>query len=166
MVKKIFSVFLCISVLISVSVSCNKATPNDVPPVVSTDVDKFTVPDNLMTIEEYHNEIGKLLSLNNFSIADTTLIDKLGDRLYESIHYNMDDIKDAEGTIYYVAKSGNDENDGKTPETAWATLDKVNCSVLKKATPYYLTVVMVGAAICTLRAVFPMVHTEKALNLL
>ena len=131
MVKKIFSVFLCISVLISVSVSCNKATPNDVPPVVSTDVDKFTVPDNLMTIEEYHNEIGKLLSLNNFSIADTTLIDKLGDRLYESIHYNMDDIKDAEGTIYYVAKSGNDENDGKTPETAWATLDKVNSSVLK-----------------------------------
>ena len=30
------------------------------------------------------------------------------------------------GTAYYVSNHGNDENDGLTPETAWATLDKVN----------------------------------------
>lgn len=30
------------------------------------------------------------------------------------------------GTIYYVSTNGNDNNDGLTPETAWATLNKVN----------------------------------------
>lgn len=30
------------------------------------------------------------------------------------------------GTKYYVSNSGNDDNDGKSPETAWATIDKVN----------------------------------------
>lgn len=28
--------------------------------------------------------------------------------------------------VYYVSENGNDKNDGRTPETAWATLDKVN----------------------------------------
>ena len=30
------------------------------------------------------------------------------------------------GTAYYVSNRGSDENDGKTPATAWATVDKVN----------------------------------------
>ena len=30
------------------------------------------------------------------------------------------------GTTYYVSNSGNDSNDGLTPESAWATLDKVD----------------------------------------
>lgn len=30
------------------------------------------------------------------------------------------------GTAYYVSNSGNDNNDGLTPETAWATIAKVN----------------------------------------
>lgn len=30
------------------------------------------------------------------------------------------------GTAYYVSNSGKDENDGKSPDTAWATLAKVN----------------------------------------
>ena len=30
------------------------------------------------------------------------------------------------GTKYYVSNDGNDDNDGKTPETAWATINKVN----------------------------------------
>jgi len=30
------------------------------------------------------------------------------------------------GTAYYVSNSGNDSNDGKTPQTAWATIDNVN----------------------------------------
>lgn len=30
------------------------------------------------------------------------------------------------GTAYYVSNSGDDNNDGKSPETAWATLDRVN----------------------------------------
>lgn len=37
------------------------------------------------------------------------------------------------GTAYYVSNSGNDENDGLTPETAWATIDRVsNAGELKK----------------------------------
>ncbi len=30
------------------------------------------------------------------------------------------------GTAYYVSSSGSDDNDGLSPETAWATLDKIN----------------------------------------
>lgn len=30
------------------------------------------------------------------------------------------------GTTYYVSNAGDDENDGKTPETAWKTLAKVS----------------------------------------
>ena len=32
------------------------------------------------------------------------------------------------GIKYYVSNNGNDENDGKSPATAWATIDKVNKS--------------------------------------
>ena len=34
------------------------------------------------------------------------------------------------GTRYYVSNDGNDENDGKTPESAWATLKKVSSAPL------------------------------------
>ena len=34
------------------------------------------------------------------------------------------------GTKYYVSASGNDANDGKTPETAWQTLEKVSGATL------------------------------------
>lgn len=34
------------------------------------------------------------------------------------------------GTTYYVSADGDDNNDGKTPETAWRTLDRVNGSWL------------------------------------
>jgi len=36
------------------------------------------------------------------------------------------------GTIYYVSNNGNDSNDGKSPERAWATLSKVNKATLGK----------------------------------
>ncbi len=35
------------------------------------------------------------------------------------------------GTSYYVSNSGNDNNDGRSPATAWATLEKVNNADLK-----------------------------------
>lgn len=38
----------------------------------------------------------------------------------------------AAGTVYYVSNSGNDDADGRSPETAWATLGKVNSQL-----PYY-----------------------------
>ncbi len=39
------------------------------------------------------------------------------------------------GTSYYVSNGGNDDNDGKSPETAWKTIAKVNAAsegILKK----------------------------------
>lgn len=35
------------------------------------------------------------------------------------------------GTAYYVSNSGNDSNDGMSPETAWSTINKVNSANLK-----------------------------------
>lgn len=35
------------------------------------------------------------------------------------------------GTKYYVANDGNDANDGKSPETAWQTIERVNLEELK-----------------------------------
>lgn len=34
-------------------------------------------------------------------------------------------------TAYYVSNSGNDQNDGRSPDSAWATLDRVNAASLK-----------------------------------
>lgn len=38
--------------------------------------------------------------------------------------YNRDTNIESTGTIYYISNSGNDNNDGLSPETAWATLDR------------------------------------------
>ncbi len=42
-----------------------------------------------------------------------------------------------EGTAYYVSGNGNDENDGLTPGTAWASLDKVNAAGLSRGDGVY-----------------------------
>ena len=39
------------------------------------------------------------------------------------------------GKAYYVSNSGNDANDGLSPETAWATLDRVNSSMTQDEDP-------------------------------
>lgn len=98
------------------------------PPDTSKNI--YTPPKDLMTVEEYHTELDKLLKAENFSDADTDALDKLGDRLADMIKYNTDDITEATGTIYYVSNDGDDKNDGLTPETAWATLNKVNSAPL------------------------------------
>ena len=42
------------------------------------------------------------------------------------------------GTKYYVSQSGNDENDGKSPETAWKTLSKVSSFEFAKGDGVFL----------------------------
>ena len=37
----------------------------------------------------------------------------------------------ATGLTYYVSNSGNDNNSGKSPENAWATIDKINVCIRK-----------------------------------
>ena len=39
---------------------------------------------------------------------------------------NSETVVEYDGVAYYVSNGGNDSNDGKTPETAWASVDRVN----------------------------------------
>jgi len=54
----------------------------------------------------------------------------------EGILNNMDDLQ-CEGTAYYVSNSGDDANDGKSPETAWASLERVNTANLYRGDGVY-----------------------------
>ena len=40
--------------------------------------------------------------------------------------FDTPDCLEISGNIYYVSNSGSDENDGKSPNTAWKSLDKVS----------------------------------------
>ena len=51
-------------------------------------------------------------------------IDALSEARKQEIRCAKDEIV-ITGTAYYVSNDGNDENDGKTPQTAWKTLAKV-----------------------------------------
>ena len=57
-------------------------------------------------------------------------IDALAKKRKEEI-LNTEDRLDIKGNIYYVSNSGNDENDGLTPERPWKTLDRVTKASLK-----------------------------------
>ncbi|MBO7311058.1 MAG: hypothetical protein J6U86_06680, partial [Clostridia bacterium] len=52
------------------------------------------------------------------------------DAKIESIRNTPNMTIPAEATVYYVSNNGNDRANGLTPETAWATLEKVNYSGL------------------------------------
>lgn len=58
-------------------------------------------------------------------------IDDAAAKLRASIKYSESDYL-LFGTAYYVDPNGNDDNDGKTPETAWQSLTKVNAAPLKE----------------------------------
>ena len=54
-------------------------------------------------------------------------IDKKSDELKAKILSTKTTLKPAAGcTAYYVSADGNDENNGKTPETAWKTLERAS----------------------------------------
>ena len=90
-------------------------------------------PATLMTDSEYHAKVDALTSSGGFENVNSsyaTEMDTLRNNLIAMIAYNSDSAK-ISGTAYYVSNKGNDNNDGKTPATAWATLDKVNTAELK-----------------------------------
>lgn len=119
--KRVLSLLLCAALLVTCFAGCK-----------NNDKEKFVIPSDLLTEEGYRAEVKKLLEKENFSNADTAALDKLGDRLKDMIVYSTNDITECEGTTYYVSNNGNDENDGKSPETAWATLEKVNSYIFEK----------------------------------
>lgn len=107
------------------SVTDSGATENNPTP--------FVVPENIITEQEYRARVDALTGETGY--ADATddyvkTIDTLRTDLYNMIIYNQSSASYT-GTAYYVSNSGNDNNDGLTPETAWATLDKVNSFTFK-----------------------------------
>jgi hypothetical protein len=58
------------------------------------------------------------------------------DAMKQAILANTDELT-CEGTAYYVSNNGSDDNDGLSPKTAWATLDKVNTVSLSRGDGVY-----------------------------
>lgn len=54
----------------------------------------------------------------------------------DAILNNTDELP-CEGTVYYVSNHGSDDNDGLSPETAWATLGHVNAAKLRRGDGVY-----------------------------
>lgn len=67
-------------------------------------------------------------------VADKALVEKYMTEFENRIDAIINTETDVEvkGTKYYVAANGNDKNDGKSPETAWQTIDRVNYAVFKE----------------------------------
>ena len=55
---------------------------------------------------------------------DSNEIISAADARRDAFYQNTTDVEST-GMIYYISNSGNDNNDGLSPETAWATLDRV-----------------------------------------
>lgn len=86
----------------------------------------------MITEREYREAIDNLgdVTLNLSDEEKIKKIDSLAEDLKEMILGNPDSMVGL-GTVYYVAQDGSDENDGKSEDTAWATLGKVNGADLK-----------------------------------
>lgn len=76
----------------------------------------------------------KLCGLINADAEYLAGIDAKSDALKSSILNSENTVNPAvfSGTIYYVSNNGNDSNDGKSPEKAWKSLEKVNSSTISR----------------------------------
>ncbi|MEA4918317.1 hypothetical protein [Proteiniphilum sp.] len=79
---------------------------------------------------------GKLLIGNDptghsyrYNIKNATEVDALAHHLKNKIVHSKTTLT-APGTYYYVSNSGDDNNDGLSPDKAWKTLDKVSNTIL------------------------------------
>ena len=69
------------------------------------------------------------LTINGYRSATNADVEELRaqtDARIEEIRATENMVIPQGAIVYYVSNNGNDKNDGKTPETAWKTLDKVN----------------------------------------
>ncbi len=85
-----------------------------------------------MTELEYRTAFDELLKTESFTVADNAFykkLDKLTADAKDMIKNNHDDLISENGTTYYISNNGDDAADGKSPETAWKTLEKVNTFV-------------------------------------
>lgn len=125
---KNISLLICLCLFVC---SCNNVAHTDkaTKPTI-----KYNKPANIMSESDYIKRVKEFCAYKTFSTADDAFlkkVDALGDDLRDMITYNQDEIK-ITGTKYYVSNDGNDKNDGRTPKTAWATLEKVSSADLKE----------------------------------
>ncbi|MBR3714647.1 MAG: hypothetical protein IKM18_01930 [Clostridia bacterium] len=69
-----------------------------------------------------------MVTYNSTAIRE---VEKLYEKRKQEILSSADNIT-VNGTKYYVSSSGSDENDGRSPENAWKTLEKVSSADLKE----------------------------------
>lgn len=95
---------------------------------------EYNPPASIITPEQYKAKIDELCAYESYSTADAAYLEKLDgvtNDLRNMIVYSNDTIEFS-GTAYYVSNNGDDNNDGKTPETAWATINRVNSAEFAK----------------------------------
>lgn len=123
--KKLFLLLLCLVLAVSVC-GCGK-TKNDGESLSGEESANIKT----ITPEEYRAGVDELTNLSS-TLSDEekiTKIDDLAEKLKTMITYNQE-TKTGTGNVYYVSENGNDDNDGKSEKTAWATLSKVNGTTL------------------------------------
>ena len=126
---KILSFLIAASLLLC---ACGEKAPIKTSKPQKPDV-TFIMPNDIISEKDYMNRVEELCATKTFTEVDNNFlskVDDLGNDLKDMIIYNQDDVA-VKGTKYYVSNTGDDNNDGLTPETAWATLDKVNGVVFK-----------------------------------
>lgn len=92
----------------------------------------------LAVVRLYNSEFAEYDATENVrekSEAELAMLQQ-AEEMKLAIRDSMDEMP-CSGTAYYVSNDGNDQNDGRSPETAWATLDKVNEAKLQRGDGVY-----------------------------
>lgn len=119
---KRISLFLVLILVLGTFIGCNKKGEKGKFEY------SYNPPASVITAEQYKQKIDELCAYDSYSTADAAYLQKLDavtNDLRNMIVYSPDTVTFS-GTAYYVSPNGNDANDGKTPETAWATISRVN----------------------------------------
>lgn len=89
---------------------------------------KFILSNNATTARQYITELKEAYDDGNITSAELRKgIEEISQRRISEILGTKTEVS-VTGTKYYVANDGNDENDGKSPEKPWRTLDRLNVS--------------------------------------
>lgn len=120
--RRIFAILMSVTMLLSF-IGCGTKT--------SQEIEQPTVTEESASKTEIVEENEEVTESVTESVVDTKDMPPLeamfaeADKRRETILNTPTEIT-VTGKSYYVSNSGNDSNDGLSPETAWATVDKVN----------------------------------------
>ncbi len=78
---------------------------------------KYSKESQLLSYEDIHPA--------NFSISSDEEVQHKSDCLKNQIFSYPDTLLNCTGEVYYISSNGSDDNDGKTKETPWKTLEKI-----------------------------------------